>query len=244
MRIFVAKDYHDMSLEAAKVVADEIAQKPGIVLGLATGETPLAMYRELIRWHREEGLDFSQVITFNLDEYIGLPPENINSYRYYMQHNFFRHINIKLKNTHLPNAMAVDVDEECREYERQIAGVGGIDLQVLGLGQNGHIGFNEPGVDFALSTHLVHLAAATIASNARFFAAESEVPRLAISLGIKSIMQAKKILLLASGSSKARAVYELVHGAVSNNTPATILKLHQDVQLVLDERVAMHISRV
>ncbi|MBS3938832.1 MAG: glucosamine-6-phosphate deaminase [Peptococcaceae bacterium] len=243
MRIFVAKDYHDLSLEAAKVVADEIVQKPGIVLGLATGATPLAMYRELIRMHREEGLDFSQVITFNLDEYIGLPPANINSYRYYMFHNFFRHINIKLKNTHLPNAMAVDVDEACQEYEQQIAGVGGIDLQVLGIGQNGHIGFNEPGVDFALGTHRAQLDEATIADNARFFASRSDVPRYAISLGIKSIMQAKKILLLASGNSKARAIYELVHGAVSNATPATFLKLHHDVQLILDEPAAMHISR-
>lgn len=235
MRIYVSKDYEEMSKKAANIVAAQIYLKPNSVIGLATGSTPLLMYKELVRLHKEEGLDFSEVTTFNLDEYIGLPEEDVNSYHYYMFNHFFEHINIKRENIHIPDGMASDIDTECENYERMIMAHGGIDLQVLGIGKNGHIGFNEPDVKFETATHKVRLDEETINANARFFDHIDQVPKYAVSMGIKTIMHAKKVLLLANGSTKAEAVFKSVYGGITPETPASILQVHQDVTIVLDE---------
>lgn len=238
MRIVVAKDYEELSRRAANIVAGQIFLKPNSVIGLATGDTPLMMYRELIRMNREDGLDFSETITFNLDEYVGLSTDNINSYHYYMYNNFFKHINIKEENIFIPNGMASDTIKECRDYEEKIMLKGGIDLQVLGIGNNSHIGFNEPDIRFETVTHRVKLNDETILANARFFENIEDVPRYAISMGIKTIMHARKIVLLASGSCKAEALSEALHGGITPETPASILQLHQDVTVVVDEECA------
>ncbi len=243
MRIYVSKDYEEMSKKAANIVAAQIYLRPNSVIGLATGSTPLLMYQELVRLHKEEGLDFSEVVTFNLDEYIGLPERDVNSYHYYMHNQFFNHINIRRDNIHIPNGMASNIDKECVDYERLIMVQGGIDLQVLGIGKNGHIGFNEPDVKFETATHRVKLDEETINANARFFQCIEQVPQYAISMGIKTIMHAKKVLLLANGSAKAEAVFKSVYGGITPETPASILQLHQDVTMVLDEGGAQMLGR-
>jgi len=235
MRIVITRDYEEMSRRAAKIVAGQIFVKPNSVIGLATGSTPLLMYKELVRIHRSEGLDFSEITTFNLDEYIGLPADNIHSYHYYMYDNLFNHINIKRENIFIPDGMASDIEKECSEFERHICEKGGIDLQVLGIGNNGHIGFNEPDIKFEATTHLVKLDDETIHANARFFEIINEVPKYAISMGIKTIMHARKILLLANGYSKAEALYKALYGGITPEIPASILQLHQDVTVVVDE---------
>lgn len=234
MRLIIARDYEEMSIRAAQIVAGQIFVKPNSVLGLATGSTPLSMYKELVRMHRSEGLDFSEVTTFNLDEYIGLPADNVNSYHFYMYDNLFKHINIKKENIFIPDGMASDIEGECREFERHISEKGGIDLQVLGIGNNGHIGFNEPDVKFEATTHKVKLDEETILANARFFENIDEVPKYAISMGIKTIMHARKILLLANGYSKAEALNKALYGGITPEIPASILQLHQDVTVVVD----------
>lgn len=238
MRIVIAKDYEDMSARAARIMAGQIYLKPNSVLGLATGGTPLLMYKELIKVHKEVGLDFSEIVSFNLDEYLGLPKEDEQSYYYYMFHHFFHHINIKKENIHIPDGMAKDVELECTNYDRSIQNLGGIDLQVLGIGNNGHIGFNEPDIKFEATTHKVKLDEETIQANARFFANIEEVPRFAISMGIKTIMHAKKILLLASGESKAEVIYHALYGGITPEIPASILQLHQDVTVIVEESAA------
>ncbi len=243
MRIVVAKDYEEMSGKAAKIAAGQIFLKPNSVIGLATGSTPLLMYKELIRIHQTDGLDFSETVSFNLDEYIGLPTGNINSYHYYMFNNLFNHINIKPKNVFIPDGMATDIERECMEYEEKIREKGGIDLQVLGIGNNGHIGFNEPDVKFEATTHQVKLDEETILANARFFDNIEEVPKYAISMGIKTIMHARKILLLANGSSKAEALGKALYGGITPEIPASILQLHQDVTVVVDEECASQLKR-
>lgn len=242
MRIIIAEDYTDMSEQAARIVAGQIYVKPNSVLGLATGSTPLLMYKELIRAHREDGLDFAEVTTFNLDEYLGLPIENEQSYYYYMYQNFFNHINIKRENIYIPNGMAKDVTLECKRYDQSIEKKGGIDLQVLGIGTNGHIGFNEPDIKFEATTHKVELDEETITSNARFFNNIDDVPTFAISMGIKNIMHAKKIILLASGENKAEAIYRALFEGIMPEVPASILQLHQDVTLITEENAA-HLLR-
>jgi glucosamine-6-phosphate deaminase len=238
VRIVIAKDYEDMSARAARIVAGQIYLKPNSVLGMATGSTPLSMYKELIRVHREVGLDFSEIITFNLDEYLGLPKEDEQSYNYYMFQHFFNHINIKKENIYIPDGMMKDVEQECKEYDRDIQEKGGIDLQVLGIGNNGHIGFNEPDIKFEATTHKVKLDDETINANARFFATIEEVPRFAISMGIKTIMHAKKILLLASGENKAEVIYRALFEGITPEIPASILQLHQDVTVIVEENAA------
>lgn len=238
MRVLITDSYDQMGLEAAKIVAGQIYLKPNSVLGLATGSTPLSMYERLVAVHRTVGLDFSEVTTFNLDEYIGMGPDNPQSYHYFMQEHFFRHINIKPENVHIPNGMAQDVIAEGERYEQLIAAKGGIDLQVLGIGQNAHIGFNEPDVKFAATTHKVELDEETILANSRFFNNVDEVPRYAISMGIKTIMMAEHVILLASGRNKARAVYKAVCGDVTPEAPASILQLHRDVVVILDNEAA------
>lgn len=234
MRVIVTNSYDEMSKEAAKIVAGQIYLKPDSVLGLATGSTPLQMYKKLIAVHEMVGLDFSQVTSFNLDEYIGMSPDNPQSYHYFMKHNFFDFINIKPENIFIPDGMAKDIDAEGRRYDALIEEKGGIDLQILGIGRNAHIGFNEPDIKFEATTHKVKLDDETIEANSRFFENESEVPRYAISMGIKTIMLAKKVVLLASGSNKAEAVCNAVYGSISPSAPASILQLHRDVTVIVD----------
>lgn len=243
MRIIIAKDYEEMSRRAAKIVAGQIFLKPNSVIGLATGSTPLLMYKELVNIHWSDGLDFSEITTFNLDEYIGLPADNINSYHYYMNDNLFSHVNMRKENIFIPNGMTSDIERECREFERGIAEKGGIDLQVLGIGNNGHIGFNEPDIKFEATTHEVKLDEETIQANARFFDNIDEVPKYAISMGIKTIMHARKILLLANGHSKAEALSKALYGGITPEIPASILQLHLDVTVVVDEECASFLKR-
>lgn len=243
MRILIAKSYEDMSAKAARIVAGQLYLKPESILGLATGSTPLKMYHELIRVHQEVGLDFSETVSFNLDEYLGLESGSSQSYHYYMYHNFFKYINIKPENIFIPQGMPDSVEAECQSYDKQIKEKGGIDLQVLGIGINGHIGFNEPDIKFEATTHKVKLDEETISANARFFANIAEVPRFAISMGIKTIMHAKKVLLLASGANKAEVIYKALYEGITPTIPASILQLHQDVTVVVDEEAGVLLRR-
>ncbi|MGI6651211.1 MAG: glucosamine-6-phosphate deaminase [Limnochordia bacterium] len=234
MNVIVVNNFNRMSEEAAKLLVAQVRTKPGSVLGLATGSTPLGVYKLLAEYH-QAGVDFSRVITFNLDEYIGLAPDHPQSYRYYMEENLFSKINIKQENTHVPSGIAPDLEAECRRYEEAIRQAGGIDLQLLGIGSNGHIGFNEPGTPFDSTTQIVDLTESTIRDNSRFFDSPDEVPTQAVSMGIKSIMQAKSIVLIASGGSKADAVCAAVHGPVTPEVPASVLQLHPSVTIVVDQ---------
>jgi glucosamine-6-phosphate deaminase len=238
MRIVIAKDYEDMSARAARIVAGQIYLKPNSVLGMATGSPPLSMYKELIRVHREVGLDFSEVVSFNLDEYIGLPITDEQSYYYYMYQNFFNYVNVRRKNIFIPDGMVKDIEYECQKYDSGIQEKGGIDLQILGIGNNGHIGFNEPDIKFEATTHKVKLDEETINANARFFQTIEEVPKFAISMGIKTIMHAKKIILLASGENKAEVIYRALFEGITPEVPASILQLHQDVTVIVEENAA------
>ncbi|MBB5335252.1 glucosamine-6-phosphate deaminase [Pectinatus brassicae] len=238
MQIIITDSYEEMSMAAAKIAAGQIYFKPSSVLGLATGSTPLLMYKKLVEIYKNIDIDFSHIISFNLDEYIGLAQNNQQSYYYFMQENFFRHININIDNIHIPNGMAEDITKECADYDNMIKAAGGIDLQILGIGQNAHIGFNEPDIKFEATTHAVELDNDTIAANARFFADEKDVPRRAISMGIKTIMLAKKVVLLANGSNKAEAVYKAVCGKITPAAPASILQLHRDVMMIVDRKAS------
>lgn len=242
MRLVIAKSYEDMSIRAARIVASQLYLKPNSVLGLATGSTPMQMYQELIHLHREVGLDFSEAMTFNLDEYLQLSPNEEQSYHYYMYHHFFNHINIKRNNINIPDGSQCNVEQECREYDLKIKKSGGIDLQVLGIGVNAHIGFNEPDIKFEATTHKVKLDDETIQANARFFSSFAEVPQFAISIGIKTIMHAKKVLLLANGENKAEAIYKALFDGIRPEIPASILQLHQDVTVIVEEKAAKMIK--
>ena len=235
MKIYVAEDYQGMSRKAANIVSAQVILNPASVLGLATGSTPIGMYKQLITWYKKNDLDFAQVKSANLDEYVGLPPTHDQSYRYFMQTNLFDHINIDPASTNVPNGLAEDPEAECERYNQIIRSTGGIDIQVLGMGHNGHIGFNEPGEAFELETHVVDLTDRTIDANARFFASRDEVPRKAITMGIKSIMQARRILVVVSGEDKADIVKTAFTGPVTPKVPASILQMHPDVLLVGDK---------
>ena len=235
MKIYSAQDYQSMSRKAANILSAHVILKPGSVLGLATGSTPIGMYKQLIEWYNKGDIDFSQVHTVNLDEYLGLAPTHDQSYRYFMQTNLFDHVNVPPENTNVPNGLAPDPEAECARYNQVIAGLGGIDVQVLGMGHNGHIGFNEPEEAFELETHVVNLTDNTIDANARFFASRDEVPRQAITMGIKSIMQARHILVVVSGEDKADIVRTAFAGPVTPKVPASILQMHPNVSLVGDE---------
>jgi glucosamine-6-phosphate deaminase len=224
-----------MSRQAANILSAQVILKPNCVLGLATGSTPIGMYQQLIDWYNKGDIDFSQVHSVNLDEYLGLAPTHEQSYRYFMQTNLFDHINIKPENTNVPNGLAADPHAECDRYNKVIADLGGIDVQVLGMGHNGHIGFNEPEQAFELETHVVDLTENTIDANARFFASRDEVPRQALTMGIKSIMQARHILVVVSGQDKAEIVKKAFQGPVTPLVPASILQMHPNVSLVGDE---------
>ncbi len=235
MKIYAARDYNDLSRKAANIISAQVILKPEAVLGLATGSTPVGAYRQLIQWYEEGDLDFSRIHSVNLDEYKGLSGEHDQSYRYFMNHNLFDHVNIRKENTNVPSGLAQDPEAECRRYDQVIRDQGGIDLQLLGIGGNGHIGFNEPCDVFVKGTHVVTLTEETRQSNARFFSSIEEVPTHALTMGIGSIMGAKKILLLASGAGKAQAVYDSCFGPVTPHVPASVLQLHRDVVVIADE---------
>lgn len=235
MNIIRANDYKDMSRKAANIISAQIIMKPDCVLGLATGSTPLGAYAQLIDWYNKGDLDFSKVSTVNLDEYRGLEPTNDQSYHYFMHHNFFEHINIRMDHTFVPDGMESDSAMACAAHEQIIRQLGGVDLQLLGLGNNGHIGFNEPGEAFEKETHLVDLTESTIQANSRFFERMEDVPTQAYTMGIKTIMQAKKILIVVNGAAKADIVRDAFWGPVTPQVPASILQMHPDVTLVADE---------
>ncbi|HHY15172.1 MAG TPA: glucosamine-6-phosphate deaminase [Firmicutes bacterium] len=237
MNVVVVNNYDRMSDEVAKLVRNQITEKPASVLGLPTGSTPLGVYRLLVEMG-EKGLDFSGLTTFNLDEYVGLTGNHPQSYRYYMQKNFFSGVNIAQDNTFVPNGVAADLAAECAAYEERIKRAGGIDLQLLGIGTNAHIGFNEPGAEFGTTTRVVDLTESTIEANSRFFDSAADVPTQAVSMGIKSIMQAKNIILLANGGSKAEAIRAAVLGPITVDVPASVLQLHPSVTVVVDQAAA------
>ena len=235
MRIYEVKDYQEMSRKAANIMFAQMIQKPDSVLGLATGSTPVGIYRQLVEWYQQGDLDFSKIRSVNLDEYKGLSADNDQSYAYFMRKNLFDHVNINPENTNIPNGLEEDAQKECGRYNSVIQELGGIDLQLLGIGNNGHIGFNEPGEVFEAETHCVALTENTIQANARFFEKIEDVPRFAYSMGIKNIMQARSILLVASGESKAEALEKTIYGPISPAVPASILQLHNQVFIVADE---------
>ncbi|MBD5133095.1 MAG: glucosamine-6-phosphate deaminase [Clostridiales bacterium] len=235
MRIYCEKDYNAMSRRAAAVIAAQVVAKPDCVLGLATGSTPVGAYKQLIEWNKQGDLSFAEVRSVNLDEYVGLAPTHDQSYRYFMQTNLFDHVDIVPENTNVPSGQAADAAAECARYEGVVAELGYADLQLLGLGRNGHIGFNEPCDHFPVATHLVDLTQSTIEANARFFASADDVPKQALTMGIGTIMKARKILIVASGADKADAVWKAFAGPITPEMPASILQLHPDVTLVADE---------
>ena len=244
MEIIIQPDAAAASVIAARHIARVVRRKPGAVLGLATGNTPLATYRELIRLHRDEGLDFSGVTTFNLDEYVGLPPEHPASYHAFMWENFFRHVNVPAERIHIPDGMTRDVPEFCVEYEEQIVAAGGIDLQLLGIGSDGHIGFNEPSSSLASRTRIKTLTAQTRADNAPFFKRPEDVPVHVITMGVGTIMDTREVLLLAFGGRKAKATCEAVEGPITAMNPASILQMHPVARCIIDEPAAGGLSRL
>lgn len=243
MRVIIHPDPQSASIRAANWIAELVRRKPACVLGLATGSTPIATYRELARLHQEEGLDFSRVTTFNLDEYVGLPPTHPQSYRYFMDENLFREIDIPPQNTNVPDGRALDFERHCEAYERQIKAAGNIDLQLLGIGVDGHIAFNEPGSSLGSRTRIKTLAWQTVQDNARFFGSEADVPRMAITMGVGTILDSRQCLLLALGSSKADAIAATVEGPVTAQVTASALQLHRDVVVILDEGAASQLKR-
>lgn len=235
MKIIRARDYEEMSRRAAAVIASQVLLRPDSVLGLATGSSPIGTYRQLIEWYRKGDLDFSAVHTVNLDEYVGLAPDNDQSYAYFMRTNFFDGVNIDPANTNIPDGLNTDPEAECARYDAKIRELGGVDLQLLGLGPNGHIGFNEPEEVFPKGTHKVALTEATIQANKRFFEKEEDVPRFAYTMGIRDIMQARRVLMVVSGAGKAEIVRQAFTGPVTPAVPASVLQLHPDFTLVADE---------
>ena len=251
MIIYAGKDYQDVSRKAANIMSAQIIMKPDAVLGLATGSTPVGMYAQLVEWYKKGDLDFSRVTSVNLDEYKGLSGDNDQSYRYFMQqnlaptheqsyryfmdHNLFDHVNIDKARTFVPDGLEEDSDKACAQYNEIIRQTGGVDMQLLGIGGNGHIGFNEPGDAFEKETHCVDLTESTIRANSRFFESMDEVPKQAYTMGIGNIMAAKKILLVATGTSKAEALYNSLYGPITPKVPASILQLHPDLTVVADE---------
>lgn len=232
MKFITVESYEKMSRSAANIISAQVIIKPDCVLGLATGSSPLGTYRQLVEWYRKGDIDFSGVTTVNLDEYIGLNGQNPQSYRYFMNQNLFSQVNIPLKNTFVPNGCAANPADECETYDRKIERLGGIDLQLLGIGLDGHIGFNEPDDYFVKNTHVVDLHESTVAANARFFKTKAEVPRKAITMGMISIMQAKKILLIASGPEKSEILNQAFYGPITPKIPASILQLHPDITVI------------
>ena len=244
MEIIIQPSAEAASILAARIIAQLVRRKPDAVLGLATGSTPLATYRALVHMHREEGLDFSRVTTFNLDEYVGLPPEHPQSYHAFMEEHLFRHLNIPRERIHIPNGLAADVPAECAAYEAAIVAAGGIDLQLLGIGTDGHIGFNEPSSSLASRTRIKTLTAQTRQDNARFFGSAAEVPLHVITMGVGTIMDARQVLLLAFGERKAPAIAAAVEGPITAMNPASILQMHPVAKCLADEPAAARLTRL
>lgn len=238
MRLIVVDNYEAMSRKAANMVAAQILLKPESVLGLATGSTPLMTYQFLIKLYKDETINLDGVTTFNLDEYVGISKGNENSYHYYMEENFFKYVNIKSENQHIPDGNATNLEAECFSYEKKIKSKGGIDFQVLGIGNNGHIGFNEPDLKFEAVTHPINLDDETIKANSRFFESEAEVPKKAITMGVRTIMNSRKVILLANGQNKTETIYKAIYGKIDPHLPASILQLHPDVTFILDREAA------
>ncbi len=244
MEIIISKDYDELSRTAAGIIRDQVTAKPNSVLGLATGGTPIGTYKELIRMHKEEGLDFSKVTTFNLDEYVGLGPTHEQSYHYFMHENLFNHINVNPDNIHVPSGVARDFESYCQSYEEEIKGAGGIDLQLLGIGGDGHIAFNEPGTSLASRTHIETLDEQTIKDNARYFDKPEDVPRFAITMGVGTILDVKAILLIANGEKKSDVVAAFIEGPITSQVTSSALQLHPRVTVVLDEPAASRLKRI
>ena len=242
MRIYKANDYNDMSRKAANIISAQIILKPNCVLGLATGSSPIGIYKQLIEWYHKGDLNFSEVKTVNLDEYKGVSDDNPQSYHYFMNYNLFQHINIDTKNTNLPNGLALDTEKECERFNDVITQLGGIDLQLLGIGHNGHIGFNEPGESFEKGTHCVELTLSTLEANSRLFGEGEQMPTHAYTMGIKTIMLAKKILLVVSGDEKAEILAKALTGPITPSVPASILQLHPDFTVVADAEAAKYLE--
>ncbi|MBN9655801.1 glucosamine-6-phosphate deaminase [Halobacillus sp. GSS1] len=243
MNVIVARNYEEMSQTASRMIEEQITKKPDTVLGLATGGTPLGTYKELIKGYKEDRADFRHIRTINLDEYVGLAPEHPQSYRYFMNHHLFQFINIDLEHTHIPFGKTEELEQECKRYENVIDRIGPPDLQLLGIGENGHIGFNEPGTSFDSETHIVHLTESTREANARFFESMEYVPTKAITMGIRSILKSRKIVLLASGERKAEAILRLIQGELDEQFPASSLKSHDDITLLVDEDAYKKVQR-
>ncbi len=244
MLVIIKEDAQQLSIEAAKHVSSLIRLKPDCILGFATGSTPLGLYKELIRMHTEEGLDFSKVVSFNLDEYVGLPPSHPESYHYFMWENLFKHININPSNVHIPLGMSENVEAFCGWYEEKIRSYGGIDLQILGIGANGHIAFNEPGSSLGSRTRIKTLGGKTRLDNSRFFDSIDDVPKYAITMGVGTIMEAKRLLLLANGENKADAIKATVEGPVMAKFPATIVQLHRYATIIIDKAAASKLEDI
>ena len=243
MKIILVKDYEEMSYLGSLRIAKEILENPNAVLGLATGSSPLGIYRRLIEMYKNEILDFSKITTINLDEYVGLNQQHQQSYRWFMNNYLFNHINIDMNNTYLPNGMAKDLEEEGIKYDQQIEQLGGIDLQLLGIGTNGHIAFNEPAPELLVGTHVAKLSKSTIEANSRFFNNIEEVPTTALTMGLGQIMRAKQVLLIASGEQKAEALGGLLSGKITTENPATMLQLHRDATVIADEEAYKLVKR-
>jgi len=237
MRIIVANDYDEMSSIAAQMIRSLVNEKPDAVLGLATGSTPVGIYEALIKMNKEGMVDFSKVTTFNLDEYLGLEEGHKQSYRHFMNENFFDHINIEKKKTFLPSGIAENMEIEAKEYDAHIDALGGIDLQILGVGSNGHIAFNEPNETLSMGTHVEALKEETIKANSRFFETIDQVPRQAITMGIGQILKARKIILLASGKKKVVAIKGILSGKLTTNNPVSLLQLHQNITIIIDKAI-------
>ncbi|MDB6150466.1 MAG: nagB [Chthoniobacter sp.] len=243
MEVIIKPDSDAVSKEAAQLFEDQLEKKPTSVLGLATGSTPLGLYRELVIMTHAELLDFSRAITFNLDEYVGLSGEHPMSYGSFMREHLFAHINLPAENIHVPDGLAADIAQHCADYEEAIRRCGGIDLQLLGIGSDGHIGFNEPSSSLSSRTRLKTLTPRTIADNARFFGSAAEVPRHVITMGVGTIMEARRVVVLATGASKASAVAAMVEGPIRASVPASILQMHQKCVLIIDEAAAGQLER-
>jgi glucosamine-6-phosphate deaminase len=243
MRVLIVKNYDEMSKEAGKIVKNRLEQKPDLVLGLATGSTPLGLYKELIQAHKEKGVSFAKVRTFNLDEYLGLKPDNDQSYHYFMFENLFKHIDIPRENIYIPDGQAKDPEKFCQWYEEEIEKAGGLDLQVVGIGRDGHIGFNEPGSSLASRTRVKTLDEQTIKDNGRFFAKPEDVPHFAITMGVGTILESREILFMASGAGKSEIVARAIEGPVTSLVTASILQIHPKAIAILDEAAAADLQR-
>ncbi|MBU3196877.1 glucosamine-6-phosphate deaminase [Clostridium algidicarnis] len=243
MKLIIEKDYEGISKRAAKEISKVINNKERSILGLATGSSPIGLYEELIKLNEEKKVDFSKVTTINLDEYIGISDNHPQSYRYFMNNILFNHINIDKNNTYVPNGNAEDMKAECIGYDKNIRDLGGIDVQLLGIGGNGHIAFNEPDEELVLGTHVTGLTESTIKANSRFFDSIDEVPKKAITMGLGEIMKAKSIILIASGEGKAEAIAKLFSGKITTKSPATLLAVHNDVTVIIDEQAASLLNK-